>query len=77
MSVKLFLFHVSLVPPRDGRRCAKKESRFPIPYVGETSVTLAGQAFGVVQDGVHVTGCFSAVVPGDWDQPMGHTESSV
>ena len=45
--------------------------------MGETSHTVAGQTFGPVQDGVHVTGRFGFVVPGDRDQCVGHTESSM
>lgn len=67
----------SPVRRRDGRRCAEKVSRFPVPTLGETSDIVAGQASGPVQDGIHVTGRFSFVVPGDRDQCVGHTESSM
>ncbi|XP_070775539.1 dol-P-Man:Man(5)GlcNAc(2)-PP-Dol alpha-1,3-mannosyltransferase isoform X1 [Enoplosus armatus] len=40
---------------RHGRRCAEKVSQFPVPTVGETSHTVAGQTFGPVQNGIHVT----------------------
>lgn len=52
---------------RNGRRCTKKVSRCVVPTVGETPYTVAGETFGVVQDGIHVTGGFSSVVSGDWD----------
>lgn len=45
--------------------------------MGETSHTVAGQAFGLVQDGIHVTGSFSFVVSGDRDQCVGHSKSSM
>lgn len=45
--------------------------------MGETSHTVAGQTFGPVQDGIHVTGGFGPVVPGDRDQRVGHTKSSM
>lgn len=68
-------FHVAScwLHRRDGRRCAEKVSRHPVPTVGETSLTVAGQTFGPVQDGVHVTGRFDLVVLGDRDQCVGHT----
>lgn len=62
---------------RDGRRCAEKVSRFPVPSVGEASLPVAGQTFGPVQDGIHATGHFCLVVPGDRDQCVGHTKSSM
>lgn len=62
---------------RDGRRCAEKVPRLPVPRVGEAPRAVAGQAFGAVQDGIHVTGRLSSVVAGDRDQCVGHTKSSV
>lgn len=62
---------------RDGRRCAEKVSRSPVPAVGKAPVTVAGQTFDPVQDGVHVTGRLSFVVPRDRHQCVGHTEGSM
>lgn len=45
--------------------------------MGEASHPMAGQTFGPVQDRVHLAGAFSFVVPGDRDQCLGHTESSM
>lgn len=58
-------------------RCSEKVSRFPVPAVGETPYALAGQVFALVQDGIHLAGGFSFVVPGDRHQCVGHTESSM
>lgn len=45
--------------------------------MGETPYALAGQVFALVQDGIHLAGGFSFVVPGDRHQCVGHTESSM
>lgn len=74
----LRLLSTSPVHRRDGRRCAEKVSWLPgVSTAGEASHAVAGQTSGPVQNGIHVTGRVSPVVPGDRDQCVGHTKSSM
>lgn len=45
--------------------------------MGKAPNPVAGQTLGSVQDRVHLTGTISFVVPGDRDQCLGHSESSM
>lgn len=73
----LRFFSTSLLVLRHGRSCSEKAPRRPVPSVGQTPRTVAGQTFGVVQDGIHAAGRVSVVVPGDRVQCVGHTKSSM
>lgn len=67
----------SVLFSQHGRRCAEKTCSFPVSTVGENPRSLERQAFGLVQNGIHIFSRFSFVVSWNRNQFLGDTESSM